>query len=81
VVVPATGVTGAAVVAAAAVAVPAEAGDETGAAEETGAALGVVFCAAGVTLSWCPAHPVASVTTSVTPATSVREGLINSAPS
>ena len=81
VVVPATGVTGVAVVAAAAVGVPAEAGDETGAGEVTGAAVGVVFCAAGVTLLWCPAHPVASVTASVTLATSVREGLITSAPS
>jgi len=78
----AAGATGAAVVAAAAVAVPAGAGDETGAAEETGGVLGVVFCAAGVTLLWCPAHPVASVTTSVTPATRVREDLrVTSAPS
>jgi hypothetical protein len=55
--------------------------EETG-ADETGAAVGAVFCAAGVTLVWCPAQPVASVTTSVTPATSVRDDLrITSAPS
>ena len=51
------------------------AAEETGAADETGAAVGVPFSAAGVTLVWCPAQPVASVTTSVTPATSVREDL------
>ena len=50
-------------------------GDDTGAADETGAAVGVLVWAAGLTLLWCPAQPVASVTTSVTPATSVRDDL------
>ena len=57
------------------------AAEEAGAADEIAAAVEAVFCAAGVGLAWCPAQPVASVTTSVTPATSVREDLrITSAP-